>query len=47
MLMTLQDLRQELAGLEFRVGRVEREVQEGSYHNGTSAVVQILAFKPT
>jgi SAM-dependent methyltransferase len=48
MLMTLQALRQELVGLEFRVGReVEREVQEGKYHTGTSAVVQVLAFKPT
>ena len=48
LLMTLQGLRQELSGLELRVGReIEREVQEGKYHNGTSAVVQILAFKPS
>jgi SAM-dependent methyltransferase len=47
LLMTLQGLRQELEGLEIRVGReLRREVHEGKYHNGTSAVVEILAFKP-
>lgn len=41
------DLRQELAGLHFPLLReVEREVNEGSYHHGLSAVVQLVAQKP-
>jgi SAM-dependent methyltransferase len=46
-LMTLAGLREELAGLEFEIGReVEREVHEGRLHDGRSAVVQVLARKP-
>lgn len=45
--MTLADLRRELAGLEFLVGReCEREVREGIFHTGRSAVVQICARRP-
>ena len=46
-LMTLETLREELAGLEF-VHAVERvrEVREGSLHTGEGAVVQVLAVKP-
>jgi SAM-dependent methyltransferase len=44
LLMTLAGLREELAGLEFLVGReIEREVIEGDGHTGRGAVVQILA----
>jgi SAM-dependent methyltransferase len=44
LLMTLADLRDELAGLELQVGReTEREVIEGKGHTGRGAVVQILA----
>jgi len=44
LLMTLPGLLDELAGLEFLVGReIEREVIEGNGHTGPSAVVQILA----
>ena len=47
MTMTLADLRQELAGLMLLHGdELEREVHEGRYHNGHSAVVQLLAVKP-
>lgn len=43
MLMSLAELRQELAGLNLSVGReCEREVQEGQGHTGHSAVVQII-----
>lgn len=45
--MTVQGLQQELSGLNFEIAReVEREIHEGRYHNGQSAVVQILARKP-
>jgi SAM-dependent methyltransferase len=44
LLMNLAGLRDELAGLEFLVGReIEREVIEGDGHTGRGAVVQILA----
>jgi hypothetical protein len=44
LLMTLRDLREELAGLEFLIAReIEREVIEGDGHKGHSAVVQVLA----
>jgi SAM-dependent methyltransferase len=44
LLMTLAGLRDELAGLEFLIGReIEREVIEGNGHTGRGAVVQILA----
>lgn len=47
LMMTLDSLRQELAGLEELVAReVEREVREGRHHRGTSATVQWLARKP-
>jgi len=43
MLLTLAELKNELDGLEFEIGReVERELAEGRYHNGTAAVVQVL-----
>jgi SAM-dependent methyltransferase len=46
LLMELDILRQELPGLRLEIGReIEREVAEGKYHNGTAAVVQILAVK--
>jgi hypothetical protein len=46
LLPTLQQLRDELAGLEFAVG-VERErvIHEGEHHNGLSAVVEVVALK--
>jgi SAM-dependent methyltransferase len=44
MLMTLVGLRDELAGLEFLIGReIERDVVEGTCHTGRAAVVQVLA----
>ncbi len=46
-LVTLAALREELAGLEFEIGReLDREVREGRYHDGRGAVVQVLARKP-
>jgi SAM-dependent methyltransferase len=47
MLMTLAGLRDELAGLEFLIGReVERDVVEGTGHTGRAATVQVLARRP-
>jgi len=47
MTTTLAELQQQLPSLEFEIAReVEREVHEGPYHNGLSAVVQVLGFKP-
>jgi len=47
MCMTLAGLRTELAGLDFEVAvEREREVHEGPYHDGPSAVVQVVARKP-
>lgn len=47
MLYTLDDLREDLAGLTLEIGReVTREIHEGELHHGTSAVVQVLARKP-
>ena len=44
LLMTLADLREELSGLKFLIAReLERDVIEGSGHNGRGAVVQIRA----
>ncbi len=44
MMMDLVTLKQELAGLNFIHGReLAREIKEGEFHNGTGAVVQILA----
>ena len=46
--MTLAELRTELAGLDLAIAReVTREIEEGKYHRGTSAVVQILGIRPT
>ncbi len=46
MCMTLASLREELAGLEVVVGiEKEREVKEGKYHQGRSAVVQVAAVR--
>ena len=45
--MTLSDLHEELEGLDFEIAReTEREINEGRYHSGPGAVVQILARKP-
>jgi hypothetical protein len=45
--MTLAALRDELAGLDFEIGReLEREIREGRYHDGRGAVVQVLGRKP-
>ncbi len=47
LLMTLNELLVELAGLEFLIAReLERDVVEGGGHTGRGAVVQILARKP-
>ena len=47
LLVTLAQLRAELAGLDFRIGReIERPVIEGSGHTGQAAVVQVVAVKP-
>ncbi|MBL8612623.1 MAG: class I SAM-dependent methyltransferase [Myxococcales bacterium] len=46
LLMTLDDLRRELAALEIVIGRdVDREIREGAFHSGESATVQVLARK--
>lgn len=48
LLMELDIIRQELPGLRLETAReVERHLDEGRYHRGTAAVVQILAFKPS
>jgi len=47
LLLTLDAVRGELAGLEFlHAVELEREVHEGTLHNGPSAVVQVIARKP-
>ena len=46
--MTLAALKSELTGLEFELGQeLIREMDEGEFHQGTSAVVQVLASKPS
>ena len=46
-LMTLVDLRKELAGLEILLGQeIDREVVEGHLHTGLGAVVQLIGRKP-
>lgn len=46
LMMTLDALREELHGLRFEIAQeIERDVFEGSYHRGRSAVVQVLAFR--
>ena len=47
LLMSLDELKRELTGLEFiRAATLEREIQEGTRHTGLASVVQILARKP-
>jgi len=47
MLMSLDELTQELAGLEFvHAVRIERGVREGSRHTGLASVVQVMGIKP-
>lgn len=47
LLVPLDDLRRELAGLTFlRATECRREVLEGSHHTGLGAVVQVCAIKP-
>lgn len=47
MLMSLAELKQELAGLEFvHAVRIERDVREGSSHTGLASVVQLFGLKP-
>ena len=47
-LMSLSVLREELPGLSIEVGReVERQIEEGIYHSGMSATVQVVAVRPT
>jgi SAM-dependent methyltransferase len=47
MLYTERVLREDLTGLDVLLAReCEREVHEGRYHNGRSAVVQFVAQKP-
>jgi SAM-dependent methyltransferase len=47
LMMTLAELREELAGLDFEEAReIERDVREGKLHTGRGAVVQLLARKP-
>ena len=44
LLVSLDDLTRELAGLEFLHAReLEREVREGTYHTGLASVVQVVA----
>ena len=46
MLMSLDELEQELAGLEFvHAVQTEREVREGSGHTGLASVIQLLGIK--
>lgn len=45
--MTLAELHQELQGLDFLIAReTERDVNEGKYHHGPGAVVQVVARRP-
>jgi len=47
LMMTLAAVRTELTGLELLVAEEKtREVREGSYHDGVSAVLQVIARKP-
>ncbi|MEM7736796.1 MAG: class I SAM-dependent methyltransferase [Deinococcota bacterium] len=46
LLISLNMLEDELAGLEFvHALETERDIHEGRYHNGNSAVVQLIAVK--
>jgi len=47
MMMTLEELRSELAGLDFIFAQeITRKVIEGCLHTGVGAVVQVIARKP-
>ena len=47
MLMSLDDLKRELAGLELLLAiKVERTLREGSRHTGLASVVQVMGRKP-
>lgn len=47
MMMTVESVRREFADLEFlHLEEVERVVEEGLFHHGTSAVVQLVARRP-
>ena len=47
LMMTAEDLEQELAGLDIEIlEELERDVVEGKFHTGRGAVVQLLARKP-
>ena len=47
MLYPLAEVQAELTGLEWALAReVEREVHEGEFHNGLSAVIQLVGRKP-
>lgn len=47
MLMSLDELKRELAGLEFiHAVQLERDVHEGCRHTGLASLVQLLALKP-
>lgn len=47
MMMTLDGLREELTGLDLLEGvEKHRTIHEGAYHDGMSAVVQVVARKP-
>jgi SAM-dependent methyltransferase len=46
LMMDLPTLETELAGLDLEIAReLERHMDEGRYHQGRSAVVQVLGFK--
>lgn len=47
LLYSIAELRRELIGLRFDIAQeTEREIHEGRYHNGLSAVAQLIAVKP-
>ena len=48
LMMSLDDLRRELDGLVFEHAiELTRRIEEGQFHSGQSAVVQVLARKPS
>jgi len=47
-MMSLSELKEELAGLDFYQGaELDREISEGRLHAGVGAVVQLVAIKPS
>ena len=47
MMPSLAELREQLQGLEFEHAvEIDRDVNEGKYHTGTGAVLQVLGVKP-